>query len=70
MSEQQGSFDPVDCELERLFREWLGLPEYCSWCLEIPTSNIHLCDCWECGAPFGHCTHEDWYRGYDKRRLA
>lgn len=31
------------------------LPEgYCTWCYA-KMERVHLCDCWDCGAPFGCC---------------
>lgn len=34
------------------------LPEdYCTWCYQKITSNVHMCDCMECGAPAFHCKH-------------
>lgn len=39
---------------------------FCTWCYERVTSNIHLCDCSVCGAPFGYCTHPSKWKA---RRL-
>ena len=53
---------------EELDRERRGY-KYCTWCCELYTGNIHICDCRECSAPYGCCTHHDYYAGYDKARL-
>jgi hypothetical protein len=33
---------------------------FCTWCFQ-PRTQIHICDCSSCGAPFGYCTHaNEW----------